>query len=136
MEPPETLPYPLEIESPVSRLPSPVEQLLHDRALQAILISALLVNVALLVYILIRYDSLPDPLPLHFDSAGMPDVIKSKDGILVLPFVSFVVLGLDTVLGSMVHRQERAAALLLAGSAFLVQVLMWFATINIAGGIF
>jgi hypothetical protein len=40
---------------------------------------------------------------------------------------------LNTALGILIHRRERAAAILLVASVLLVQVLMWFATINIGG---
>jgi uncharacterized membrane protein len=136
MQPPEALAYRVEdIDAAPTRRSRALAQLLQDRALQTLLVLTLVVNVALLGYILVRYDALPDPLPLHFDASGLPDRIEAKSGILALPIIGLVVLALDALLGGLVHRHERAASILLATSALLVQLLLWFAMINIAGGL-
>ncbi len=114
--------------------PSVVQLLLGDHPLQILLVLGLIVDLALLVYLLVRFDALPDPLPLHFDATGLPDVVKGKTDILILPAIGFVVLFTNAMLGILVHRKERAATLLLAAGALFVQVLMWLAAINIAGG--
>ncbi len=114
--------------------PSPVQLLLQDRALQILLALTLAINIALLLFLLVRYEMLPDPLPLHFDSTGLPDRIESKSGILILPVIGLIVLISNALLGVLVHQKERAATLLLAAGALFVQVLMWLAVINIAGG--
>ncbi len=135
MQPPEGLEYVGEIEASAEDSESIIDQLWHDRALQTILVATLLINVGLLAYLLIRFDALPDPLPLHFDAAGLPDRIEAKNGIMALPMIGLVVLALNTVLGILAYRRERAASLFLAVSALIVQLLMWLAAINIAGGI-
>lgn len=114
--------------------PSTVERILKDRMWQFLLVLALAANVALIVFIVLRFDALPDPLPLHFDANGFPDRIDAKTGIIALPVIGFVVLVLDMVLGALSYRLVRAAAILLATSALVVQVLLWIAAINIAGG--
>ncbi len=112
-----------------------VTLLWRDRTLQVSLILALLVNVALLVYLVVRFEALPDPLPLHFDRAGLPDRIEAKTGLFGLPVIGLFVLALNVVIGMLVHRRERAASMLLAASALVVQILMWLATINVVGGL-
>lgn len=106
-----------------------------DYALQALLILTFLVNVGLIGFLILRYDALPDPLPLHFDASGLPDRIDAKTSIIALPAIGFVVFGLNTVLGILSYRRERAATMLLVVGALFVQILMWLATINAAGGL-
>jgi uncharacterized membrane protein len=96
----------------------------------------LAINLALFVFLVIRYNGLPDPLPLHFDVSGLPDRIESKNGILALPAIGLVVFGFNSVLGITAYRRQRAATLLLVVGALCVQMLMWLATLNIAGGPF
>jgi len=109
--------------------------LLRDHVLQILLALALVVNLALFAYLALRFELLPDNLPLHFDVSGLPDRIDAKSGIFGLPIIGLVVFVLNTVFGAIVHRHQRAATLLLAVSALLVQVLMWVAAINIIGGL-
>jgi len=121
------------------RAPSPLQMALtalwHDRLYQVCLAGVLLANLGLFVYLVARFANLPDPLPLHFDATGLPDRIESKNGIFALPIIGITVWFLNTGLGILLHRRERAAALLLAIGALGVQILMWFAVINIAGWI-
>ena len=107
----------------------------RDHALQILIALALVVNLALFGYLAIRFESLPDNLPLHFDVSGLPDRIDVKSGIFGLPIIGLVVFILNTGLGTITHRLQRAATLLLAVSALLVQILLWFAAINIIGGL-
>ncbi len=135
MEPPESLSFPLELAGLQSAdEPGRLELLWHDHALQFLLGVTCLINLALIGYLVVRYDTLPDPLPLHFDAAGWPDRIEAKNSILALPGIGFVVLAANTVLGILSHRRERAATILLAAGALSVQVLLWLAAIIIVSG--
>ena len=131
--PPETL------GSTSPELPSPAasafDLLLHDHVLQLLLAAALAVNLAMFGYLAVRFDALPDNLPLHFDVSGLPDRIEAKTSIFGLAIIGLIVFVVNTALGVLAHRQQRAAALLLAVSALLIQILMWFAVINIIGGL-
>lgn len=136
LEPPELLSDEDEFEPLLDEPPNALTQLLQDKTLLAIIAATVILNFALLGFLLIRYDSLQDPLPLHFDATGLPDRIEAKTGILALPAIGLIVLGLNAGLGLFVYRHERAVTMLLAGGAFFVQVLMWLASVNIAGGLF
>ena len=131
--PPETL------KSVTPELPADTEgafdHLLQDRALQILFAATLLVNLALFGYLALRFDLLPDNLPLHFDVIGQPDRIEAKSSIFGLAIIGLIVFLVNAVMGTLTHRQQRAASLLLAVSALLIQILIWFATINIIGGL-
>lgn len=131
--PPETL-RPVIPELPSQRERAS-DRLLHDRVMQVLLGLALLVDLALFGYLAIRFDVLPDNLPLHFDVTGLPDRIEAKTSIFGLPIIGLIVFVINVGLGVITHRRQRAAALLLAVSALLIQILMWFAAINIIGGL-
>jgi len=105
----------------------------RDRLYQALLALALLANLALLTYLAVRYNNLPDRLPLHYDSFGQPDRIEYKNAIFALPIIGVTVFFMNLGLGVLLHRRERAATLVLAIGALFVQVLMWLAVINVAG---
>ena len=136
LEPPELLTDLDEFDLLPDEPPSVLSQLLQDKALLFIAAATLILNFALLGFLLARYDSLQDPLPLHFDATGLPDRIEAKTGILALPAIGLIVLGINAGLGVFVYRHERAVTMLLAGGALFVQILMWLASVNIAGGLF
>jgi uncharacterized membrane protein len=128
----------LEARAESGAMPEPASRLTrlgHDHTLQFLFALALCVNLALVVYLVLRFDALPDPLPLHFDASGLADRIEAKNGIFGLPLIGFAVLMLNGVLGVPTHRRERAATILLATGALLVQILLWFAVSSIIGGL-
>ena len=131
--PPETL------GSAAPELPAEIEgafdHLLRDRILQFLFAATLVVNLTLFGYLALRFDLLPDNLPLHFDVTGLPDRIEAKSSIFGLAIIGLIVFLVNAVLAMMAHRRQRAASLLLAVSALLIQILIWFATINIIGGL-
>lgn len=135
-----TLPPPPELlAEPDALAPTPpqphwLSRLGSDYALLFLLALTLIVNLALFAYLFLRFDALPDPLPLHFDATGQPDRIDAKAGIFALPQIGLIVALLNLTLGVLIHRRERAAARLFAAGALLTQVLMWLAVIRIVGG--
>lgn len=125
----------VEQEPDVYYEPGILTRLRSDYALIALLALAVLVNFALLGFLLVRYDAIPDPLPLHFDASGLPDRIGSKSDILALPSIGLIVFGMNAVLGLLAYRKERAATMLLTAGSVFVQILMWLAALNVAGGL-
>jgi len=128
----------LELREEIVATPEPPSRLallLRDHTLRFFFALTLIVNLALVVYLVLRFDALPDPLPLHFDASGLADRIEAKSGIFGLPLIGFIVLVLNSILGIPVQRRERAAAILLITGALLVQILLWFAVSRIIGGL-
>jgi len=108
--------------------------LFADRWLIAFLLVALLVNLALWLFVALRFPGLNDLLPLHFDAQGFPDRIESKSGIFNLPFIGLAIVFVNAAFALPTRVRERAAGILLAISAVLVELLLWLATLNIVGG--
>ncbi|MCX7838544.1 MAG: hypothetical protein N2559_03690 [Anaerolineae bacterium] len=130
--PPETLVT--RAESVVSHSPSRWVLLARDHTVQVIAALAVLGNVALFIYLGLRFDALPDLITLHFDSSGLPDRIEAKSSIWGVPTIGSIVLVINTVVGIVLHSRERAATILLLTGALLAQILLWLAVHSIVGG--
>lgn len=51
-----------------------------------------------------NYSGLPDSIPTHFDAAGNVDGYGSKNTIFLLPVLSFLIIGLTSILSRFPHR--------------------------------
>ncbi len=105
--------------------------MLRDNWLLAILILAFLINLGLVSFLVMRFEGMNDLVPLHYDAQGFPDRIESKSGIYGLPVIGFVILFGNAIMALAAYRRERAASILLASSAMMVQLLLWLAALNI-----
>jgi hypothetical protein len=84
----------------------------------------IVVLLLVLTAIAARFDLLPDQIPIHFDASGRPAQIASKYDLLRLPFLGFVCLVLNWVLGVRVHPREKVLARLLWLGGTVVQVVV------------
>ncbi len=118
-----------------SRLPAPVIQLLQDRYLWALLIVALVVNLGLFAWLIFEVSrnppGIPPLVPLHFDSTGKPDRIEPRDGLFSLAQIGLIIILGNIGLGGFMYRRERLASYVLAATSILIQLLLWFAAIQI-----
>lgn len=92
---------------------------------------SILTCLALFGYLSLTFPTLPRSLPIHFDAFGVADRIADKSALFTLPAAGFLVLVLNTFLGSLIYRWEKVAAYLLWGSALIVQICLWIATLTI-----
>lgn len=97
----------------------------------ACLAASLIGLVALTGYVHAWMPSLPNLLPLHYNSAGSVDLIGPRTDLYKMPGIGGIVLLADLVLASALHRRERLAALILLSASVLVQLMLLVATINI-----
>jgi hypothetical protein len=103
----------------------------EDRLGVALLASALFLLMALFGYIWLRYPSLSDLQPLHFDAIGQPDRWGTRAQVFTLPFIGLLALIANAGLGFLLYERERTASYLLWSGAVGVQVLVWGATLGI-----
>jgi len=94
---------------------------------------SILAILALIGLLCFKFPTLPLLLPLHFDTAGRPDRLGDRVQIFIVPLIGLLTLLLNGVLGGLLYRRERLVSYLLWGGTFLVQVLVWTATIGILG---
>ncbi|MCB0191429.1 MAG: DUF1648 domain-containing protein [Anaerolineae bacterium] len=92
---------------------------------------AALICLALLGYVSIRYTNLPPSLPIHFNNFGQADRITDKINLFTLPAVGGIALGINIILGGLIHHREKVAAYMLLGSTVTVQIFLWIAMLTI-----
>ena len=97
----------------------------------ALLSGAVVLLIALFGFIALRYPSLADFQPLHFDIAGLPDRWGTRAQVFTLPFIGLLALIANGGLGFLLYERERPAAYLLWSGAIGVQLLVWGATLGI-----
>ncbi|MBI3740211.1 MAG: DUF1648 domain-containing protein [Chloroflexi bacterium] len=153
MDSPEITPYVVRPSGISARPSRSFARRLNDRALVMLFGFALVLNLTLAIFLFLRYDALPEAIPLHFDANGLPDRIEPKFifavqadentgqnhlelrfGIFGLPVIAFIIWLLNALLA--LATRERAARILFAAGADVVALLMWFGAINIIGGSF
>jgi hypothetical protein len=105
--------------------------LLDDRlSINLLLVGGALVA-AMLWFILLRYNSVPQTLPLHYNATGQPDRIGTPREIFVLPLITALVAVANIALAWSVIRFDRFAARLLLSSTCLVQAVAWVALLKL-----
>lgn len=78
------------------------------------------------------YPGLPDRLIFHYDAAGVPDSIRPKNALFLLPAIGLAAYVVNGAAGLwMACRQQPAAAYLLWGSAISVQLLSLLALFSL-----
>ena len=102
-----------------------------DRLGFALLVCAVVLLLALFGYMALRYPSLEELQPLHFDTAGLPDRWGTRVQVFTLPFIGLLALIANGGLGFLLYERERSAAYLLWSGAIGVQLLVWGATLGI-----
>ncbi len=100
---------------------------LRDRVALGLLVTALSLLLGLVLYLVVRYDSLPQTLVLHWNAAGLPDRIGTRRDLWLLPFVSLIVTIANVALAVLAEQLEAFAARALLGGTVIVLVLTWIA---------
>lgn len=94
------------------------------------LLGALIVGV---VYAL-RFPSLPDVLTVRFTGEGLPEVVREKQSLIVLPLLGFLAWAVNGVGGMlMLGRRQISAAYLLWGGTLIVQLCALVSLIGLVG---
>jgi len=78
------------------------------------------------------YPGLPDRLIFHYQAAGIPDSIRPKSALFLLPSIGLIAYLVNGLAGLwMACRRQRAGAYLLWGSTLLVQLLSLLALFSL-----
>lgn len=97
-------------------------ELWSDRPLVAAALAAFAANLAIYAYVWSVQPSLPELMPLHYNGAGVVDMIGRPLELFKLPIFASVILVLNVVFGVLLHRRERPGAHLLVWTALAVQL--------------
>ncbi len=98
---------------------------------RGLLLAGILANVALFVFLFIRFPSLPDVLRIHFNKFGEVDRLGTRADIMWLPLIGLLALFFNSIFGAIVHIKDRIPALLLYASTIVVQFMVWVAVLSI-----
>ena len=114
----------------LERMRSTLWQRLFDQdRLGPILLTSGLVGTLLLFGILmVRFPNLPDAMAFHYNSQGLPDVVREKTALFLLPAIGLMAWLINGVWGLwMAFRQERTGAYMLWGGTLIVQICSYLA---------
>jgi hypothetical protein len=117
--------HPIEhthLRSPLLSLP-----IWRDRFFWAAAIFAVVIDLGLLFVMMAQYGNLGLRIPLTLSIWGQADRIASRIWVLVLPILGLGLVGLDTMMGMMIHERERLAAHLLVVAGLVTQVVLYLA---------
>ena len=107
--------------------------LIEDRVGLSFLALALGLNLAMILYLLVQYDQLPQTLVLHWNANGLPDRIGTRRDLWLLPIITAIVTIANIGLAWLAETFDRFAARLLLAGTCLVQIVAWVALLSIVG---
>ena len=84
----------------------------------------LLANLATYLYVWGALASLPELMPLHYNGAGVVDLIGHPAELLRLPAIGTLLLAGNAAIGTAIHRLERPAAHILLWTALAAQLVI------------
>jgi hypothetical protein len=113
--------------------PRPLSRAWTDPWLPAATSISLVLLLAMVGYILDRYESLPELLALRLDASGQPEYIRPRFDLFHLPAIGALVLVGDVLLGSWIHRWEPLAGRLVWAAPVLVQCILAIAVLRSVG---
>jgi hypothetical protein len=105
------------------------QRLFGQDQLGPILLAAGLVGTLLLFgMLMVRFPNLPDAMAFHYNSQGLPDVVREKTALFLLPAIGMMAWLINGVWGLwMAFRHERTGAYMLWGGTIIVQICSYMA---------
>ncbi|MFN0071713.1 MAG: PH domain-containing protein [Chloroflexota bacterium] len=94
-------------------------------------IVSLLIVATMIAWIMARFASLPDVMPIHFDALANPNFIAPKADVFRFPAVGGGILLINAVIGAVVYGNERGVARLLAVSTIVIELVTLVAVIRV-----
>jgi hypothetical protein len=103
---------------------SVIDRFLGENRVGLLLIALGLVGVlALFGRLMVQFPSLPSALPFRYSSAGLPEVVRDKSALFILPAIGLLAWLVNGLWGMwMMRRQQPTGAYMLWGGAIAVQV--------------
>jgi hypothetical protein len=109
----------------------------HDGAARIVLVATLLANLASYAYVWSALESLPALMPLHYNGAGVVDLIGRPAELMRLPAIGTLLLVANAAIALTLHRAERPAAHILLWTALAAQLVIgsgaWILVTKAAG---
>lgn len=105
--------------------------LVRDRLTVALVLTGGVFLVLMVWFIVLRFDRVPDALPLHYSATGQPDRIGTPREIFILPLIAALAALANVALAWSVIRYDAFAARLFTGGTLLVQLVAWVALLKL-----
>lgn len=109
----------------------PTASLLGDRIGASIAAACAVVLVLSFAYVAIKLPGLPESLPLHFSTSGLPDYVVPRLDAFRLPLVGALFLGVNLVAATVAHAWQKDAGRVLAGATLLVELALLGALVRV-----
>jgi hypothetical protein len=106
---------------------------LADPWLLGCAVASLVLLLAMLGYVMDRYESLPELLALRLDAAGDPEYVRPRFELFHLPGVGATILLVNVLLGIWTYQWEPLAARLLWAAPLLAQAVLAIAVLRTIG---
>jgi hypothetical protein len=99
-----------------------------------LLVAGLLGVLLLFGVLMVPYPGLPDLMAFHYNAEGIPDVIREKGALFLLPTIGLTAYLLNALWGLwMLYRDQRAGAYMLWSGTLIVQAFTLLALIGLIG---
>ncbi len=84
--------------------------------------------------LLLAYPSLPDMLAIHYNRSGIPDLVRAKSFLFVMPIIAALAYGINGAWGIwLACRDQRTGAYLLWSGAIIVEIFSLLALLSLFG---
>ncbi len=103
-----------------------------NKVARRVLLAGLLGVVLLFAVLLIRYPFLPDTLVVRFDSSGLPELVRDKSGLFLLPMIGLITWVVNGAWGIwMASSNQLTGAYLLWSGSVVVHICLFFALVSL-----
>jgi hypothetical protein len=102
-----------------------------DRIWLGLMAASLAVLLASFALVAARLPGMPASIPLHFSSAGLPDMIVPRADALRIPIIGMMILGFNGITAAVVHAWQRDTGRVLAGATLLVELAALLAILRV-----
>jgi hypothetical protein len=100
----------------------------QDRLGPLLLTGGLAGTLLLFGILMVRFPNLPDAMAFHYNSEGLPDVVREKTALFLLPAIGLMAWLINGVWGLwMAFRQQLTGAYMLWGGTLIVQICSYMA---------
>ncbi len=105
--------------------------LVRDRWAPWALALSVVLLLAMLSLVALRFEGLPEPVPLHFDASGVPNETGSRWDLFRLPIGGLLVLLVNWMLSVWLHARESYLARVLWMGAVAIQAILLVAVVRL-----
>lgn len=108
-----------------------IKQILADKLIKNIIWGHLFILIFYLVLLFWKWSSLPSQIPLFYSLPKGEEQLGNNFQIILIPFFSLLIFGLNLFLSSLYYAKERLVSILLLSISFVSSILFLITFIKI-----